>query len=598
MDITANLTIGNNAIGYRSSIDGARYIWNKNTDTTTIEPNRSYTTNVYDYYNGYFYVDVYTKSDEHYQSKFLYKYDKQKPVIYANKTKYANPADEDVWAKSKQLLVYATDKDGVGLDRVYAGIRPCTDLLKNKNLGQKAIANSTVHVVTVNDVEAGKKGENGEINICAVDKLGNLSETSKFVVKKIDITPPHCGNVEGDHDQYQWEERTVKQYCYDDNIINGKSVIGSQCTQDPFPKSWSSTTKVGTITIKDKVGWTTDCNVNVYVDRTAPNCSTVHNAGSTSSWTQTTRTVTQDCQDDHVGCKQPSFSRSWDLSGTNDSIKTDIIEIKDRVPRCSQTSETGYCVNYETIKDTTDNLDSKNNARNCTVGVYIDHKKPTGDLARDSGCNGTSTKSTCIDPDSGVATNGGSTHTFNSAGSHDISINCTDKVGNSSTVHLTYTTRNCGSGGAGSGGCANFTGLDGKTCKVCFPTTCYSYASCEAGQWNYEDGTRCAKIVASYTNESFGCGKFSDTTVNDFDISVRDYSSSAADNHIYIYKKYCDSSGCKDSSKYYAYKINDIDTDTNTASGVRRECTEFANYFGLQKPNIPNSSCLYWKCED
>ena len=424
LDITAEILAPSGNLPYYVDMIGARYIWNKNTDTTTIEPNRTHTTNVFEFFDGYYYLDVYTKENKHLQSKITYKYDKQKPILYGKKTRYANPLDENIWKKSKVLLIYATDKDGVGLDRVYAGIRPCEDLLKDPNLGTAAVPNSQVHTYNVNDVEAGINGENGEINICVVDKLGNLS-SDKFTVKKIDVTPPQCARVTGDHDKYQWEARTVKQYCYDNNTINGKNVIGSGCTNgdNPYPKTWDTTTKVGTIRITDNVGWTTDCPVNVYVDRTPPICAyttgntqshknnngaTTLGIGTTDNWDQNYRHVTQYCADKHVGCKVDSVSKDWEWSQANPQIATGTITIKDKVPRCSQESETGYCVNYETIKNTDDNLYSKNQSTVCTVGVYIDHVPPVASMESGSGVHsGNRIRFVCSDPSvNGVAGSG------------------------------------------------------------------------------------------------------------------------------------------------------------------------------------------------
>ena len=403
LDITASLLHDSGFTPYYADIIGAKYIWNKNPDTTTIEPNRTHTTNVKEYYNDYYYLDVYTVDDHHFQSKFMYKYDEQKPVIYEEKTKYANPLDEFIWKKSKTILMYVTDKNGIGLDKIYAGTKPCEELKKDPNLGKVAVPSSQVQSYVVDDVEAGIDGENGEINLCAIDKLGNLADTKTFVVKKIDITPPHCtkdlkanrkNDVIGEHNKYQWESRTVRQYCFDNNMINGKLVVGSDCTKgrDYYSKTWSTTTKVGYITITDNVGWTTNCPVDVYVDRTAPVCNratgntqehknnnsaTTLGVGSTDNWDQNFRHITQYCYDEHVGCKQNSWSKNWSWSESNPVIRTGTITIYDKVPKCSQKSITSSnCSNYDSIKDTAENLDNYNNSRTCTEGIYIDHVPP------------------------------------------------------------------------------------------------------------------------------------------------------------------------------------------------------------------------------
>lgn len=424
VDITANILRESGFLPYYVDITGAKYVWNKNPDNTTTEPTRTFTTNIDEFYNAYYYVDIYTKDERHLQTKFLLKYDNQKPVIYDNKFKYANPLEEEMWRKSKTVLIYATDKDGVGLDRVYAGTRPCEDLLKDNSMGKAAVPNSQVHTYTVDDVEAGKVGENGEINLCAVDKLGNLAETKKTVVKKIDITKPHCTkdlvanrsqDVIGEHNKYQYAARTIHQYCYDNNKINGKLVEGSGCIKNPFIKTWETTTKKDTITIEDNVGWKTECPVDVYVDRTAPNCyystgygNTSTGVGSENNWDQEYRYITQYCSDDHVGCKESSYSKDWTWSDSKPIIRTDTIKIYDKVPKCSQKSVTSTnCANYDSIKNTAENLDDYNNSRVCTEGVYIDHLPP---VATQGGLNVhdlNRVKVSCSDPSyGGVAGSG------------------------------------------------------------------------------------------------------------------------------------------------------------------------------------------------
>lgn len=400
LDITANILSQSGFIPYYLDINGAKYVWNRNTDTTTVEPNRSYTTNFIEFFNDDFYLDLYTKDGKHMQTSKPVKFDQQKPALYGEKTAYGNPLDETRWTATKTLIIYATDRNGVGLDRVYAGSRPCTDLLYDPKMGTKAVSNKTVHYHTVDDLESGIDGNNGDINICAIDKLGNLAEDT-FTITKLDVTPPRCqkamkakrsDDVIDEDTEYQYAERTIRQYCYDNNMINGKTVIGSGCTATYFEKSWSSTTKVGYIRIKDNVGHTTDCPVNVYVDRTAPVCAkstgntqsdkSNHNAttlgvGTTDNWDQNYRHITRYCADDHVGCKAQTYSKNWEWSSSNPIIRTGTIRIYDKVKKCSQKSTiNNNCSNYNSIKGTAENDDNYNNHRDCTEGVYIDHVPP------------------------------------------------------------------------------------------------------------------------------------------------------------------------------------------------------------------------------
>ena len=399
LDLSADIKTSST---YVNDLNGATYIWNKNPDTAT--KSSSYTTSIDEYFNGNYYLDVYTPTDEHYQSKFLLKFDKQKPVIYDEKTKYADPLEEFVWKKEKELIIYATDKDGVGLDRVYAGSKPCEELKKDPSMGHIVTKGSIVHTVTVDDIEAGFYGENGQINICAIDKLGNLAEPGTFTIKMVDITPPQCDYTVGEHDQYQKLARTVDQYCEDDNIINGKTVIGSGCTHEKFSRTWNSTTIQDIITITDNVGWTTDCVENVYVDTTPPICAYTTGEGSEDNWNQSYRKITQYCRDDHSGCRQNSTSKEW-TADYGEIIEHGTITIYDKVPKCSQKSLTSSnCANYDSIKDTDENLKNYNNSTACGEGVYLDHVPPVAASYRNAEKvhKGNTAKVTCSDQGSGV----------------------------------------------------------------------------------------------------------------------------------------------------------------------------------------------------
>lgn len=623
LKITVNLDYnGHDTIAYQDSIVGAKYIWNKNTDRTTIEPNRSIITNEKEYYNGNYYLDMYTKSGEHFQGRLFYKFDRQAPVIYQDKTRYVNPSDENVWAKKKEIFIYASDNEGVGLDRVYAGTRPCSDMVTDRNMG-KAATNSFVNTYTVDDVEAGTAGENGLINVCAIDKLGNLSETAHFNIKRVDITPPNCDRVDGAHNQYQYSSRTIHQYCNDNNVINGKDVIGSGCTQDPFPKTFNpdagTAVKIGYITITDNVGWTTDCPVDAYVDRKGPNCSSTSGEGSKNSWVQQTREITQYCTDDHVGCKKSSYTKRWSpttgstdyytATAHGDAIKNDTIRIYDRVPKCSQTSTlNSNCSNYETIKNEPENLDNYNNHTDCSVGVYLDWKDPEARLSPSSGCAGSTTTEKCSDDESGIASGGGTTHNFSNTSS--VNITCTDKAGNSVTKSKTFTVYDCNPSGGGSF-CDTWnttTTLGNNKCKVCFPTTCYSWRTCESNDGNnssYEEGTDCMTIPTTYVRPEFGCatwekegdGNPSGDDPIIFDKDVTTYATTSDSAKWHIYKKYCTSSGCSNTSnKYYAYVNVQPDANTDKYKGERWYCTSYNNFYGHASGNYPDSDCHYWKC--
>lgn len=442
LDVTATVTSDQTN---KLDLANVRYIWNRNTDNTTTAS--TFTTTMYEFYNDYYYVDAYADGDVHLQGRFMYKFDKEKPVVYENKTRYADPSEENVWRKEKTLLIYVTDKDGVGIDKIYVGTRPCSDLLKDPSMGITPLAHSQVQQYTVRE-ETGKDGENGKLNICAVDRLGNLSETVTFNAKKIDITPPQCYRSEGEHNVYQRSSRTIHQYCYDNNYINGKNVVGSQCTQDPFPKTWTTTTERDIITITDNVGWETDCTVDVYVDTTPPTCNGTSGEGATDNWHISDRTINQYCLDENSGCYENPFVQSWHRDEGTDSssiITTDTMTIYDRAFKCSQTSTTSSnCSNYESIKGTDENNKNYRNETVCgPLGVYIDHVKPI--ITRESGPTihtGRKARVSCSDDCNGNCSDYSDIKTFTASINGQTKSNTTGEeiyfnLNSSGTMHVT-----------------------------------------------------------------------------------------------------------------------------------------------------------------
>ncbi len=194
------------------------------------------------------------------------------------------------------------------------------------------------------------------------DNAGNTTTCGVNVY--LDKDYPTCGTVTGASTSWTASNRNITVQC------NDKST-GSGCTQPSFQKTFSSTTKVGKISISDIAGNVTQCNVNAYVDKTAPTCGTV--TGASTSWTNKSRTISVQCNDKDSGCG--SFSNTY-----SSTTKTSNIQIRDKA----------------------------GNTRNCPVNVYVDTTPPS---CTSSG--GTSSfvwgpvtiKGTCSDSDSGCVAN-------------------------------------------------------------------------------------------------------------------------------------------------------------------------------------------------
>ena len=135
---------------------------------------------------------------------------------------------------------------------------------------------------------------NGEYYFCLIDDAGNISESSKIVIQKVDGIPPKCyyGN---ENTKWQIGSRTISYGCQDDEsgcdklIVNGRNTYtcsGDNCNIFTQNKTYNGTYKnikindteksIGTFKIIDKNGNETTCPdsnkqyLNLYLDNTNP----------------------------------------------------------------------------------------------------------------------------------------------------------------------------------------------------------------------------------------------------------------------------------------------------------------------------------------
>ena len=417
LDLTAELDPN---LPFYVDTTGVKYIWNN--EPSSITTSNKHTTSVEVIYQNPYTVEAVMKNNKRYNAEINYYFDQEAPEIKKGSESYLN-SDKDTWKKFK-YITFDVNEIGVGLYKIYIGKRPCSDMKKDSTMGVK-VGNAHTHVQTFKvEIEAGVEGENGEVNVCAIDKLGNVSKGETFKLIKVDITPPHCKknlkenrsqDVIGEHNKYQYASRTIRQYCYDNNMVNGVLVKGSQCDssgsnahrsgdfvyfEKTFSPSVGTAIKGGYITIKDVAGWETKCPVDVYVDRKGPLCSkktgntrlgqtknggssatdgaTTLGVGSVNNWDQRFRHITQYCYDEHVGCRSdnnPSKSQEWDYND-GEIIRTGTITLYDKVPYCSrkETVTSSNCSGSDW--NSSYNNSHYNNKTACTVGVYIDHVAP------------------------------------------------------------------------------------------------------------------------------------------------------------------------------------------------------------------------------
>jgi len=136
---------------------------------------------------------------------------------------------------------------------------------------------------TTYDTTYSSTAKTGSVTI--KDKVGNTNSCSYNVY--VDKTAPSCGTATNSSKSWTKSSRTIKQACSDSN---------SGCEKSSYDTTYSSTTKTGSVTIKDKVGNTNSCSYNVYVDKTAPSCSCVEGSHGTSGVQ-----LKLSCSDSHSG---------------------------------------------------------------------------------------------------------------------------------------------------------------------------------------------------------------------------------------------------------------------------------------------------------
>ena len=135
---------------------------------------------------------------------------------------------------------------------------------------------------------------NGEYYFCLMDDAGNISDSEKIVIQKVDGKPPKCYY---NNENYEWHSgsRTISYGCQDDEsgcdklIVNGRKTYtcsGNNCNIFTQNKDYNETydkikindteKSIGTFKIIDKNGNETTCPdsnkqyLNLFLDNTNP----------------------------------------------------------------------------------------------------------------------------------------------------------------------------------------------------------------------------------------------------------------------------------------------------------------------------------------
>ncbi len=207
-----------------------------------------------------------------------------------------------------------------------------------------------------------------EGTITIADAVGNTRNCP--VNAYVDKTGPTCGKITGGSTTWTKNDRNISVDCSDAH---------SGCSKTSFSNKFTSNTKVGIITLTDKLGNATNCNVNVYIDKTVPKKK--NSDGESTNWTSGDRKITVNCDDGgESGCKP--VTKTY-----NSTTKTDTITL----------------------------IDGAGNSTSVTVNVYVDKTKPScGKVSGDSTSwtkNNRTISVACSDSHSGCTGSGSKTFT-------------------------------------------------------------------------------------------------------------------------------------------------------------------------------------------
>ena len=121
------------------------------------------------------------------------------------------------------------------------------------------------------------------------DKAGNTNECKVDVY--LDKDKPECGKIEGESTKWTNGNRTISAKCKDEET--------GECSKDKFEVTFTTDGKTDNIEISDKAGNTVSCEVDKYIDKTPPTCTS---SGGSSTATIGPVTITGTCKDSLSGC--------------------------------------------------------------------------------------------------------------------------------------------------------------------------------------------------------------------------------------------------------------------------------------------------------
>ena len=234
--------------------------------------------------NDVFYVQANSQdTDKVYRSAGKrIKIDKVKPIIDS-----ADAGEQNDWVKQRDVTIKAHDLGSGIVGYLFSDKADCFGNFEKLTKPQNEFTLKRTFK------------SNGEYYFCLIDDAGNISESSKIVIQKVDGIPPKC-YYSGESTEYIKGIRVITYGCIDDESGCATLKVGSatstcdpststNCSKLTNTYSYKDTTitdkitnKIGSFTIIDKNGNKTDCpivdktkenykeNLNIYLDNTNP----------------------------------------------------------------------------------------------------------------------------------------------------------------------------------------------------------------------------------------------------------------------------------------------------------------------------------------
>ena len=227
--------------------------------------------------NDVFYVQANSVDKSYRSAGKRIKIDKVKPIIDS-----ADAGEQNDWVKQRDVTIKAHDLGSGIVGYLFSDKADCSGNFEKLTKPQNEFTLKRTFK------------SNGEYYFCLIDDAGNISDSEKIVIQKVDGKPPKCYY---NNENYEWHSgsRTISYGCQDDEsgcdklIVNGRKTYtcsGNNCNIFTQNKDYNETydkikindteKSIGTFKIIDKNGNETTCPdsnkqyLNLFLDNNNP----------------------------------------------------------------------------------------------------------------------------------------------------------------------------------------------------------------------------------------------------------------------------------------------------------------------------------------